>query len=164
MVAAFEMRLPDEIHEIDVVERADHRLERVCPFLRSLPRRQCGDCVEGVLVCPHAIPRQEARAAEIDHGLAPSGAGHEIPSPPSTAITCPVTHSEAGLASATIHRATSSGLPRRLSGICSRSRSLTASACSGEEHTSELQSLMRISYAVFCLKKKKQKTPIQSQI
>src|SRR3546814_4527528 len=26
-----------------------------------------------------------------------------------------------------------------------------------EEHTSELQSLMRISYAVFCLKKKKRK-------
>src|SRR3546814_6778422 len=32
---------------------------------------------------------------------------------------------------------------------------LTARARS-EEHTSELQSLMRISYAVFCLKKKKQ--------
>src|SRR3546814_8220323 len=30
-----------------------------------------------------------------------------------------------------------------------------------EEHTSELQSLMRISYAVFCLKKKKI-TPIKS--
>src|SRR3546814_8449900 len=30
-----------------------------------------------------------------------------------------------------------------------------------EEHTSELQSLMRISYAVFCLKKKK-KTPQMS--
>src|SRR3546814_1247745 len=28
--------------------------------------------------------------------------------------------------------------------------------CRSEEHTSELQSLMRISYAVFCLKKKKQ--------
>src|SRR3546814_9239248 len=27
-----------------------------------------------------------------------------------------------------------------------------------EEHTSELQSLMRISYAVFCLKKKKRKS------
>src|SRR3546814_4096943 len=27
-----------------------------------------------------------------------------------------------------------------------------------EEHTSELQSLMRISYAVFCLKKKQQKS------
>src|SRR3546814_10302343 len=40
-----------------------------------------------------------------------------------------------------------------------------------EEHTSELQSLMRISYAVFCLKKKKQKkyktqqkAPQESQI
>src|SRR3546814_4678367 len=31
-----------------------------------------------------------------------------------------------------------------------------------EEHTSELQSLMRISYAVFCLKKKKQKNTINS--
>src|SRR3546814_8202757 len=29
-----------------------------------------------------------------------------------------------------------------------------------EEHTSELQSLMRISYAVFCLKKKKHKTTL----
>src|SRR3546814_5031038 len=32
------------------------------------------------------------------------------------------------------------------------------SVARSEEHTSELQSLMRISYAVFCLKKKKQKT------
>src|SRR3546814_4448645 len=31
-----------------------------------------------------------------------------------------------------------------------------------EEHTSELQSLMRISYAVFCLKKKKQQNNILS--
>src|SRR3546814_1536815 len=30
--------------------------------------------------------------------------------------------------------------------------------CRSEEHTSELQSLMRISYAVFCLKKKKPNT------
>src|SRR3546814_5896408 len=30
-----------------------------------------------------------------------------------------------------------------------------------EEHTSELQSLMRISYAVFCLKKKNDKTKMQ---
>src|SRR3546814_2114984 len=35
-----------------------------------------------------------------------------------------------------------------------RSRSIGA-RCRSEEHTSELQSLMRISYAVFCLKKKK---------
>src|SRR3546814_7368003 len=32
-----------------------------------------------------------------------------------------------------------------------------------EEHTSELQSLMRISYAVFCLKKKKKKNPLLHQ-
>src|SRR3546814_5550486 len=31
-----------------------------------------------------------------------------------------------------------------------------------EEHTSELQSLMRISYAVFCMKKKKLSTPSTS--
>src|SRR3546814_9781639 len=32
-----------------------------------------------------------------------------------------------------------------------------------EEHTSELQSLMRISYAVFCLKKKKKTNETKSQ-
>src|SRR3546814_3155287 len=32
-------------------------------------------------------------------------------------------------------------------------------ASRSEEHTSELQSLMRNSYAVFCLKKKKKKQP-----
>src|SRR3546814_7243639 len=33
-----------------------------------------------------------------------------------------------------------------------------ARSARSEEHTSELQSLMRISYAVFCLKKKKKRT------
>src|SRR3546814_2780736 len=33
-----------------------------------------------------------------------------------------------------------------------------------EEHTSELQSLMRISYAVFCLKKKKKKQQKKKQV
>src|SRR3546814_6195819 len=36
-----------------------------------------------------------------------------------------------------------------------RLAALHAQAERSEEHTSELQSLMRISYAVFCLKKKK---------
>src|SRR3546814_4208395 len=40
---------------------------------------------------------------------------------------------------------------------CDDCGSVKAAPCSrSEEHTSELQSLMRISYAVFCLKKKKQ--------
>src|SRR3546814_10865564 len=42
------------------------------------------------------------------------------------------------------------GLPYDISGFQPSFRS--------EEHTSELQSLMRISYAVFCLKKKKSYT------
>src|SRR3546814_2170849 len=45
-----------------------------------------------------------------------------------------------------IRRTLSSGLSERGT-VTVRTRS--------EEHTSELQSLMRISYAVFCLKKKK---------
>src|SRR3546814_9179584 len=49
----------------------------------------------------------------------------------------------------------------RASSTCSPSAAKmtrSRSCCEGsrsEEHTSELQSLMRISYAVFCLKKKK---------
>src|SRR3546814_10073833 len=38
------------------------------------------------------------------------------------------------------------------------SQDLHVTSNRSEEHTSELQSLMRISYAVFCLKKKKQST------
>src|SRR3546814_1812292 len=37
-----------------------------------------------------------------------------------------------------------------------------ADAIRSEEHTSELQSLMRISYAVFCLKKKTNTTQIRT--
>src|SRR3546814_6834638 len=37
----------------------------------------------------------------------------------------------------------------------SPAKSVARKAVRSEEHTSELQSLMRISYAVFCLKKKK---------
>src|SRR3546814_3401677 len=39
---------------------------------------------------------------------------------------------------------------------CLRKAAPKGAAARSEEHTSELQSLMRISYAVFCLKKKKQ--------
>src|SRR3546814_3729564 len=42
------------------------------------------------------------------------------------------------------------------SGEASRRDARLVDLARSEEHTSELQSLMRISYAVFCLKKKKQ--------
>src|SRR3546814_4288297 len=45
-------------------------------------------------------------------------------------------------------------VPPALAGVCDQGRVGRAHIRS-EEHTSELQSLMRISYAVFCLKKKK---------
>src|SRR3546814_3946292 len=41
--------------------------------------------------------------------------------------------------------------------------SITAGNARSEEHTSELQSLMRKSYAVFCLKKKKSSTRTDSR-
>src|SRR3546814_1828912 len=43
----------------------------------------------------------------------------------------------------------------RRTGYSAACASAMAFAARSEEHTSELQSLMRISYAVFCLKKKK---------
>src|SRR3546814_2312080 len=48
--------------------------------------------------------------------------------------------------------------------VCILGRSKSSIFERSEEHTSELQSLMRISYAVFCLKKKKtiHTTPISN--
>src|SRR3546814_1800170 len=55
-----------------------------------------------------------------------------------------------------VHRPRSHPTGARAAGSCaSRDRS--------EEHTSELQSLMRISYAVFCLKKKNTTTTTQTR-
>src|SRR3546814_2747936 len=63
-----------------------------------------------------------------------------------------------------LRRALAAGVPRAkivFAGVGKTARELAAGLDAGilqfrsEEHTSELQSLMRISYAVFCLKKKK---------
>src|SRR3546814_3386256 len=59
--------------------------------------------------------------------------------------------------------AASEAVPARLPSSTRASTSRTCAGCTAsattrsEEHTSELQSLMRISYAVFCLKKTNQK-------
>src|SRR3546814_8738850 len=64
-------------------------------------------------------------------------------------------------AGAVARAGTSSGMVRRAGemGACDggvgQSATRPAAGDRSEEHTSELQSLMRISYAVFCLKKKK---------
>src|SRR3546814_9625859 len=60
-------------------------------------------------------------------------------------------------------------LARSCYGGCANRRNATAprywrtALRRSEEHTSELQSLMRISYAVFCLKKKTTNTTNQAQ-
>src|SRR3546814_9133665 len=51
-----------------------------------------------------------------------------------------------------------SATPGSLNSSVSRRCCTKATISRSEEHTSELQSLMRISYAVFCLKKKKTET------
>src|SRR3546814_2608662 len=45
--------------------------------------------------------------------------------------------------------------PTNVANLVDSMAQIAAAAPRSEEHTSELQSLMRISYAVFCLKKKK---------
>src|SRR3546814_1005680 len=59
-----------------------------------------------------------------------------------------------GLAFASLDRSAADGVPVRLHQTGADDLA-DAAADRSEEHTSELQSLMRISYAVFCLKKKK---------
>src|SRR3546814_9861141 len=54
---------------------------------------------------------------------------------------------------------TVAGLRRHRPALCAASR--VRGRCRSEEHTSELQSLMRISYAVLCLKKKKQPSTVK---
>src|SRR3546814_3438359 len=62
------------------------------------------------------------------------------------------------------HRvATGEGLVRVVHDRGDPHRAEAHAADRSEEHTSELQSLMRISYAVFCLKKKKTKNKQQNK-
>src|SRR3546814_2980635 len=65
----------------------------------------------------------------------------------------------------TLFRSSTGGFPRTLSSARQQDCARSLPRARGrhrrsEEHTSELQSLMRISYAVFCLKKKKNNTNI----
>src|SRR3546814_8311151 len=66
----------------------------------------------------------------------------------------------AGLAGA--RRAKRQGEPRGIPGRELHRPGDRRPAARSEEHTSELQSLMRISYAVFCLKNKNHHTTVQT--
>src|SRR3546814_3513925 len=68
----------------------------------------------------------------------------------------PVTAADAAIALGVDRVLSSGGAPTAIEGIetLQAMRARAGGAIRSEEHTSELQSLMRISYAVFCLKKK----------
>src|SRR3546814_6557916 len=89
-------------------------------------------CDHVVILCIHADRKQQPAVAPIASQVARVKRKH-MPTAPQHA-NCPCRHEEHALEDPII--------------ACSP-------RCRSEEHTSELQSLMRISYAVFCLKKKK---------
>src|SRR3546814_8684305 len=70
---------------------------------------------------------------------------------------CAVWPASVSRRSPAVHTPNASGHPPRRNSLTPRPslRRNRARRVRSEEHTSELQSLMRISYAVFCLKKKK---------
>src|SRR3546814_7321000 len=74
---------------------------------------------------------------------------------PSCGLHAPRTGASENCPSSRDYAAGSGGRCRCPTTCVDRRRS--ARAARSEEHTSELQSLMRISYAVFCLKKKKKR-------
>src|SRR3546814_2980471 len=62
-----------------------------------------------------------------------------------------------------LHRRLHPHLPRPLLRLLQGAARAAVDAGRSEEHTSELQSLMRISYAVFCLQKKKTHKTIKKE-
>src|SRR3546814_3390411 len=65
----------------------------------------------------------------------------------------------AGVAQMVVTGASREGSQQALTLAKAHPQVLHCTAGRSEEHTSELQSLMRISYAVFCLKKKRKNIP-----
>src|SRR3546814_2311971 len=87
--------------------------------------------------------RRQHHDLDAGHRQARGHAAEQLRGEGTAAVQLPVTGNDPAT-----HRATPVKRHARIADGAPRS----------EEHTSELQSLMRISYAVFCLKKKTQQT------
>src|SRR3546814_7933257 len=111
-----------------------HRDRHVLPH--SFPTRRCYDRRERRTEASHPPPARFHRWSESRRPHSPPcrvrGSGRPFP--------------------ASLHRAF-----RWRTSAFETYRQRRSAGSRSEEHTSELQSLMRISYAVFCLKKKKNK-------
>src|SRR3546814_5873667 len=108
-------------------------------------------------VCSSDLVR--ARLSSVSVTSAKSRAGRAVV-PAKITSSIPPPRSDRALDSPIVQRIASSrlDLPQPLGPTTPVSpRSILSSVERSEEHTSELQSLMRISYAVFCLTKKKHK-------
>src|SRR3546814_6009756 len=84
-------------------------------------------------------------------------AGRRVSGRPATAIPTVIVGDQP--ASAAVSDTGAGRVPVELAEIAAENMEAAPPPARSEEHTSELQSLMRISYAVFCLKKKKKHTP-----
>src|SRR3546814_5779208 len=105
--------------------------------------RRSRDTQASAMACQRELGPEQRRHREEDGALEPvpvAKTGHDL--------SLPLTRSDA----------TDPDQPLARPGVCSGAVALGVAGTRSEEHTSELQSLMRISYAVFCLKKKTKKT------
>src|SRR3546814_9535263 len=100
--------------------------------LFALERETLGTIPDDVCLCSYRFPIIKARNVQV----APDCVGYGF-----RQLRCTTPHERCCNARIGCEPIEMLGLPLR-----------------SEEHTSELQSLMRISYAVFCLKKKKHET------
>src|SRR3546814_2374199 len=125
--------------EDQCVQQAVQVLSRLCPPLRGKPRRLVDDDRLWILVDDHVLRKSDFVFAEVN-GAHPlhrrcslyfGGHANDLP------FGAPVARRSARAIDAELHRP------------CPPPNEVRS-----EGHTSELQSLMRISYAVFCLKKK----------
>src|SRR5262249_27022048 len=68
MLASLQVRLPDEVDDVVVIERMDYFLEEAAALLRRLAFGWGGDRLENELVCPMVIAREHARGFRSNHG------------------------------------------------------------------------------------------------
>src|SRR3546814_8832328 len=104
-------------------------------------------------VCSSDLYAVQDALQEISAGGAPAAASYAVSGEPVAPMS--LRCSRRSSASTSSRRVTSAA-PMRSHAMwpaCTARRASERSDARSEEHTSELQSLMRISYAVFCLKK-----------
>src|SRR3546814_5621156 len=94
------------------------------------------------------------QSAAVQAGSSQAGGVFSVSAPGCTITPCPTARYCAS--DATARDGASRLASRNSSAVGMAFKLASLRAPKSEEHTSELQSLMRISYAVFCLKKKNQ--------